>query len=645
MIRNFEVRWAVIAAATAALVGCGGSSDPEGGAPSSSQAPPTTAPVSVTKVDGWEQPASADQGVASIKSRKLGAAPVATPIVLGALAQEKTAVLGGSPGRRQVGVAREVSATGTASETLQRLQWKTATNGNGSQVAALSFSAEGAHGLRLGVVVKQLSGSAQLRVYSQADPGTVFQVSGQELLQQIQSNIAAGGLSRDTQTWWTPDMGSDEVTLEIELPAGTPVGALDISVPRVSHLYEDLSLPTDQEFSTKINESASCQLDASCYETYVNQRNAVARMIFTSGGGTYVCTGTLLNDSRSTGTPYFLTANHCIATQAEASSIQTDWFYRAPTCNSRTLSSNTARRLGGATLLYTTPGTDMTLLRLNNAPPPGAFFAGWDANTQATGSSVVGLHHPRGDLLKASFGTLTGLSSCAATSATGLQCSGSSGNFYRVNWSQGTTEGGSSGSALFKGGTHVIGTLYGGRASCSTTTTPDFFGRFDLTYDTELRTWLAPEDTSKARTAVYRFFNGRTGAHFYTASAPERDFVIRAYPEFAYESIAFYAYSDASSGRDPVFRFFNSTSGAHFYTGSAAERDFVIATYPQFLYEAVSWFAQTAQGDGASPMYRFYNARTGAHFYTISAAERDFVIQVYRDFRYEGPAYSAWTTP
>lgn len=637
MTHSFMARWGGIVAAVAALlVGCGGGSQ-EGGTPSSGPAPV------VTKVDGWVQPASADQGVASIKSRGAEAGPTPTRVTLGALSQEKTAALAGGTGPRQVGVARDVNATRASAQTLQQFQWRP--TAFGGEVAAISFSAEGAHGLRLGVVVKQLPGSAQLRVYSQESSGTVFQISGQEVLQRIQRNAAAGDVSLDGQTWWTPDLGFDEVTLEVELPPGTPVTALDISVPRVSHIFENLAIPTEAEFSTKINESATCNLDASCYETYVNQRNAVARMIYTSGGGTYVCTGTLLNDSQASGTPYFITANHCISTQAEASTLQTDWFYRAPTCNSRTLSSATTKRVGGSALLYATDNTDTTLLRLNDTPPAGAFFAGWDASTQSAGTSVVGLHHPRGDLLKASFGSLNSQASCASTGGAGFQCSGTTGNYYRVNWSQGTTEGGSSGSALFKGGTHVVGTLYGGSATCTSTASPDFYGRFDLAFNAALKNWLAPGSPVSTRTPVYRFYNFKTGAHFYTASAADRDFVLSKLPEFNYENIAFYAYADSSSGKDPVFRFYNATSGAHFYSGRVAERDFVIANFPEFRYEVISWYAQTSASSDTSPIFRFYNSKTGAHFYTISAAERDLVFQAYKDFQYEGAMYFAWTTP
>ena len=94
-----------------------------------------------------------------------------------------------------------------------------------------------------------------------------------------------------------------------------------------------------------------------------------------------------------------------------------------------------------------------------------------------------------------------------------------------------------------------------------------------------------------------------------------------------------------------VFRFYNSKTGAHFYTISAPERDYVISDFADFRYEGPVWYAQPAAGNGATPIYRFYNNRTGAHFYTVSASERDFVISNYKDFKYESIAYYVWTTP
>lgn len=631
---------AVVAAAAALLAGCGGSGS-EVSTTSSSAAP------LVLQMDGRVQSASADQGVASIKSRNASVAPPPARVTLEALASARTEALAGGVGPRQVGVSRDVMATRAAAQTRQQFKWTT--TANGARVAAISFTAQGAHGLRLGVVAKQLAPGTLLRVYSQANAGNVFQISGQEVLQRIQLNVQAGDASHNGQTWWTPDLGSDEVTLEVELPPGSSEEAMDISVPRVSHIFENLSVPTEEELTAKINESASCQLDATCYDAYANQRNAVARMIFTSDGNSYVCTGTLLNDSQSSGTPYFLTANHCISTQSEATSLQTDWFYRAPTCNSRTLSNATAKRVNGAALLYASSSTDTALLKLNDTPPAGAYFAGWDATAQNPGASVVGLHHPRGDLLKISMGTVTSLTACTPTSATQFSCSGTSGNYYRVNWSQGTTEGGSSGSALFKGGSQVIGTLYGGSSSCTATTSPEFYGRFDVAFNAAMKSWLSPSTgqspvvSTGNRVPVYRFYNGTTGAHFFTASPAERDNTLQNFPVFAYEGVAFYAQAVTLTGNSPVYRFYGSKGGAHFYTISAAERDAVVASNSDFKYEGVAWFASTSAAAGGTPLYRFYQPAKGVHFYTISSAERDYIIANSPSYRYEGIGYYAWT--
>ena len=633
-------RFLALLAAVSVLAACGGGGS---GAETAQAAAAPSAKALVYSVESREQPASAVQDVARLKDRVARQAIAPARIALGPLDQSKEAAAdSGGIGPRQVGAPRSVSQTANAGATLQQLQWTP--TANGGQTAALSFSADGAHGIRLGVLVRKLPGSAVLRVYSQVKPSAVFEIAGQEVLQILERNRAAGDTSDAGHTWWTPDTGGDEATLEIELPAGTPASALDLSVPRLSHIFANLSLPTADEFEqAKINESDACNLDSTCYNEYASQRNAVARMQFVlEDGKAYVCTGTLLNDRDGTGTPYFISANHCISTQTAASTLRTDWFYRSPSCNSRTLSASTTARTGGATLLYATASSDTSFLRLNEAPPAGAVFAAWNANPQAAGGALVGIHHPRGDLQKISFGNLASLSTCTSLSGTNFTCSGTSGNFYRVTWSQGTTEGGSSGSGIFAGGA-LIGTLYGGSAVCTNKASSDFYGRFDVAYNAAIKDWLSPATSTSGRTAVYRFFNSSTGAHFFTASAGERDFVISTYPAFAYEGVAFYAYGGATAGQSAVYRFFNKSNGAHFYTIDAGERDFVRATYPSFEYEGPIWYAQTGAGNGATAMYRFFNKSNGTHFYTISQGERDFVQATYPVYQYEGPVYYAWT--
>jgi len=262
---------------------------------------------------------------------------------------------------------------------------------------------------------------------------------------------------------------------------------------------------------------------------------------------------------------------------------------------------------------------------------------------------VTGIHHPLGDLQKINQGSVSGFGSCTSGGTSGsFSCSSanpSTAKFVMSIWNLGTTEAGSSGSGLFSaigGSRYLIGQLYGGSASCSVRNGADAYGRLDIAYYAALSRWLsAPAVTP--RTAIYRFYNATTGAHFFTSNAAERDWVIAVYPAFKYEGVAFHAYASAISGSSPVHRFYNTQTGRHFYTISAAERDIVLAAMPDFSYEGVSWHAQAASGGNAAAVYRFYNAGLATHFYTISEGERNWV-QTNPSYRLEGVGYYAWTT-
>ncbi|GAB2805432.1 trypsin-like peptidase domain-containing protein [Comamonas piscis] len=400
----------------------------------------------------------------------------------------------------KIGLAREVAATSTVAKTQQALQWNVLPQGQ--QVSAINIQSTGAYGLRAGVLVERIPDTAQLRIYSQEHPDAIIERSGAEINALLTLNRNAGEKDVSASTWWTPDVGAGDTTVEIVLPAGTPVDALRIAIPRVSHIYQNLSLPTDAEWaemtrkgSAKATAASTCEPDITCTEEYQTERNAVARMVYTlADGATSMCTGTLLNNTKADYVPYFLTANHCISTQAEASSLQTNWFYHASRCGSGVPGANVATRTAGATLLHATSMTDSALLKLNEMPPVGVTLAGWDARTPGQeGDAVYGLHHALGNLLEYNQGILSGRFDCHRNGAWFFDCEHnfSSGSFYGVRWSLGDNARGSSGSALFRNG-HVIATLQGGGASC--TRRPenlDYYGRFDKVFNDRLWQWLA----------------------------------------------------------------------------------------------------------------------------------------------------------
>ncbi|MFP8779248.1 DUF1566 domain-containing protein [Hydrogenophaga sp. RWCD_12] len=142
------------------------------------------------------------------------------------------------------------------------------------------------------------------------------------------------------------------------------------------------------------------------------------------------------------------------------------------------------------------------------------------------------------------------------------------------------------------------------------------------------------------RTPVYRFYNTRTGAHFYTVSATERDTVLSTLPHMTFEGAAFYASDRYSPGMSPVYRFYNSVTGVHFYTISEAEKNSIVASLPQFALEGTAYYASLFAGDGKTALYRFYVASRGFHFYTASAAESQSIqANLGNVYTYEGIGY------
>jgi hypothetical protein len=148
---------------------------------------------------------------------------------------------------------------------------------------------------------------------------------------------------------------------------------------------------------------------------------------------------------------------------------------------------------------------------------------------------------------------------------------------------------------------------------------------------------------------VYRFYSPGTGTHFYTASDVEMVQVRQTLSSvMSYDGVAYTVDSASPAATQGLYRFYNVRSGNHFYTASDAERDAVMSGLSSvYRYEGVAYMVSSTPVAGAVPVYRFYNVRgDGAYFYTASASERDSVMATLGStFRYEGIAYYVPTAP
>ncbi|MGV8082752.1 MAG: hypothetical protein AB2L09_03825 [Coriobacteriia bacterium] len=140
---------------------------------------------------------------------------------------------------------------------------------------------------------------------------------------------------------------------------------------------------------------------------------------------------------------------------------------------------------------------------------------------------------------------------------------------------------------------------------------------------------------------IYRFYNMKTGSHFYTASETERYTVIKKYPTvYKFEGIAYSTNTANTANSVPLYRFYNVKTGTHFYTASEDEKNSVLAKWPTiFKLEGVAYYVSSTT-ENATPIYRFYNKKNGTHFYTASADEKNTVIAKWpKVYTFEGIGY------
>ncbi len=215
---------------------------------------------------------------------------------------------------------------------------------------------------------------------------------------------------------------------------------------------------------TQTMDRAFCSFNADCVENascstipaaIKPAQNAVAQMLFRSGGWYYICSGGLIADTdTSSNIPYFLTANHCISRDAEASSLETYFNFTTScggSCDSPTTASTT-----GATIVAGAKTGDYTLLRLAANAPQGTTFLPFSATpiANSNGANLFRISHPGG--------APQAYSEHRVDTSAGTCSSWPRGSWIYSRDLYGATEGGSSGSPVLNAAGQVVGQLSGG---------------------------------------------------------------------------------------------------------------------------------------------------------------------------------------
>ena len=259
-------------------------------------------------------------------------------------------------------------------------------------------------------------------------------------------------------------------------------------------------------------DSGDCNVNVNCSDdTPDTISQSVCKIIV---DGTMLCTGTLINNTRNDGTPFFLTAAHCLTKANSDRSIVFYFNYETPLCIPFVEGSKN-QTLTGSTLKAQVDTLDFALVEIDNMPPATyrPYWVGWNRSVAPT-SPFVTIHHPQGDVKKISLENDAIIATTFNAQSVGGDQFVKDAHWWVKTWESGTTEGGSSGGGLFDTNAKLVGTLSGGEASCSNSVN-DYFARLNKMWDflpesdQQVAYWLDPDKTDVSEIKGFDYYSNK----------------------------------------------------------------------------------------------------------------------------------------
>ncbi len=269
---------------------------------------------------------------------------------------------------------------------------------------------------------------------------------------------------REVLEYWTPIIAGDRLTLKVTVPTELR-DQLNVELSSVNHDFVG--------FGGAV--SGSCNLDVVCgaadgYPEVDLYRDIIRSVGVYTINGTWFCSGALINTADQSCRPYFLTANHCLNSNAAANGVVIYWNFENSYCRPPGSADSGSGGDGpldqfnsGTDLIASNATSDFTLLEVSGDidADVNAFLAGWNRERKAPPAAIA-IHHPSTDEKRISFE----FDPLAISDYLSTNVNNNEHYLWVDDWDVGTTEPGSSGSPLFDEDKRIIGQLSGGFAAC-----------------------------------------------------------------------------------------------------------------------------------------------------------------------------------
>jgi len=277
---------------------------------------------------------------------------------------------------------------------------------------------------------------------------------------------------------------SNELIIEINRNSLQPIKGI-LKVQKFVHVLKNRN---------RFGLAFGCHTNAICAPTYNDFCNEIRSVVKFSwhrtvpnnsnpDTGWFLCSGTVLKTTSNGFDPIIITAQHCVD-NGDENQNWVAWFnFQSNICNPSN-NGNDRMTVTGIDVVVTDHDPDdcpdIAIIRLREEIPLqyNPFFSGWTSLNLSFPQTGTAIHHPRGDLKKVSIGQITNpiFKTC-----------------LKVDWTQGLTEGGSSGSGLFVSNKLLVAVLSHGDNSTCANTGKDFYSTIRKSWN-KLHPTLSPND-------------------------------------------------------------------------------------------------------------------------------------------------------